>query len=156
MLLNNYISSLWSYSSTSFFSKTCLMKQYFHNMLIGIKERNKREKYCYSETKFIRFIYFKIYLGIGKTYRNMQCFNVQCFKIMCHAYTRTTLLFCSFARCRYMCWVSTTDILFVKHCRSLNTLIYFLISSGRKRMQPNIFDHNSPSFSHVLPLPPNP
>lgn len=121
MLLNNYISSLWSYSSTSFFSKTCLMKQYFHNMLIGIKERNKREKYCYSETKFIRFIYFKIYLGIGKTYRNTQCFNVQCFKIMCHAYTRTMLLFCSFARCRYMCWVSTTDILFVKHCRSISS-----------------------------------
>ena len=48
MLLNRDMSSLWSYSATSFFSKTYLMKQYFHNMITAIKEIKTFEKYCCS------------------------------------------------------------------------------------------------------------
>lgn len=43
MLLNRGILSLWSYSATSFFSKTYSMKQYFYNMITAIKkERHLR------------------------------------------------------------------------------------------------------------------
>ena len=49
MLLNRGILSLWSYSATSFFSKTYLMKQCFYNMITAIKEIKTFEKYCCSK-----------------------------------------------------------------------------------------------------------